>query len=482
MKFSYENIGEIFIIEKGTVQSSKNIPGSYDFITAGAEWKTHNEFSHDCEALIFAMGASGSLGRTHYANGKFIASDLCFILTPKIQYRERVDLKFYYSYFNSIRNEIVKQTATGTSKMAINAKNFSNYKIVFPSIEEQKQARFSLERIQPKSALLSEVVEECLNDISNLRQSILQNAVQGKLVPQDPNDEPASVLLKKIKAEKEQMIKEKKIKKEKPLPEITEDMVPFDLPQGWKWVKFQDILFQIKYGTSKKCEYETGNTPVLRIPNIKNGKIDFTDLKYADFTETELEELSLEVDDLLMVRSNGSSTLVGRIAHILSTAKGFTYAGYLVRLRIAKSFININYLLLVFNSNFIREQIEMPIRTTSGVKNINTSEISRLILPIPPLQEQKRIVEKVDKLMLLCDELEKTVEQSRCDSEMLMQSVLPEAFSQSEKEDNVVALPSANTNAIEDWEIAARSDGGINSETKVKIKNRVTELIGKSQQ
>lgn len=264
--------------------------------------------------------------------------------------------------------------------------------------------------------------------IGFMREAILNSAVKGKLVPQDPNDEPANVLIERIQAEKEQLIKEKKIKKEKSFLEITDYEIPYDLPAGWKWVRFQDVLYEIKYGTSKKCEYETGSTPVLRIPNIKNGAIDLSDLKYADFTETELEELALESDDLLMIRSNGSSSLVGRIAHVLLGAKGFAYAGYLVRLRIARSYINIKYLLLVFNSQLIRDQIEMPIRTTSGVKNINTSEISKLVFPVPPINEQKRIADKVEQLMFKCESLEKGIQQSIQDSELLMKSVLHEAL------------------------------------------------------
>ncbi len=115
-------------------------------------------------------------------------------------------------------------------------------------------------------------------------------------------------------------------------------------------------------------------------------------------------------------------------------------------------------------------------------KNINLSILNDLLIPLPPLNEMQRIVGKVDQLMALCDELEKAVEQSRCDSEMLMQSLLKEAFSQSEKENNVVDFQAAKSNDFEDWEIAARSDGEIDSVTKVKIKNRVTELLGNSQQ
>ena len=97
---SLKKINQLFNFEKGVLQSSKCIEGEYDFITAATDWKTHNEYSHDSEALIFAAAASGSLGRTHYVKGKFISSDLCFILTPKEPEKLPVDLKFYHIIFN----------------------------------------------------------------------------------------------------------------------------------------------------------------------------------------------------------------------------------------------------------------------------------------------------------------------------------------------------------------------------------------------
>ncbi len=127
----------MFDFEKGQLQSSKNTEGQYTFITAAQEWKTHESFTHDCEALIFAAAASGSLGRTHYYNGKFIASDLCFVLTPKEKYKNLIDIKFYHTIFNSLKEDIVKQTSTGTSKVSINKTNFGNYEIPLFDIDHQ---------------------------------------------------------------------------------------------------------------------------------------------------------------------------------------------------------------------------------------------------------------------------------------------------------------------------------------------------------
>lgn len=141
-------IDKLFNFEKGILQSSKCIPGSYDFITASADWKTHNEYTHNCEALIFAAAASGSLGRTHYVNGKFISSDLCFILTPKSPKDFPIDLKFYHTIFNELRQDIVKNTKAGTSKEAIGLTSFGKYELPYFPLNKQIEIKERMNTIQ----------------------------------------------------------------------------------------------------------------------------------------------------------------------------------------------------------------------------------------------------------------------------------------------------------------------------------------------
>ncbi|EBG4762519.1 restriction endonuclease subunit S [Salmonella enterica subsp. enterica serovar Derby] len=234
--------------------------------------------------------------------------------------------------------------------------------------------------------------------IDALKQTILQLAVMGKLVPQDPNDEPASELLKRIAQEKAQLVKDGKMKKQKPLPPISDEEKPFELPDGWEWVKLGNILHDIKYGTSQKCDYNISGYPVLRIPNIVKGIIDLADIKYGALTDSELKDLTLNKNDLLFIRSNGSTNIVGQSTLVQHDIKDHAYAGYIIRVRLHNEYINARYINMIMKSNLIREQIEGPIRTTTGVKNINSNELMGLLVPLPPKNEQGIIIKKINEI------------------------------------------------------------------------------------
>lgn len=152
-----KEIGKIFNIQKGTVQSSKREEGEYTFITASDTWLTHNEYTHDCEALIFVFGAGDSLGKVHYINGKFVTSDLCFVLTPKDP--NRTNLKYYYAYFTANRKNIVKRLARGTNKKAINDTRLKSYSISYPDKAEQDRVGNEVQKMFDRVEELKKQIE-----------------------------------------------------------------------------------------------------------------------------------------------------------------------------------------------------------------------------------------------------------------------------------------------------------------------------------
>ncbi|MCU8063387.1 restriction endonuclease subunit S [Shewanella sp. SM55] len=266
--------------------------------------------------------------------------------------------------------------------------------------------------------------------IDTLKQTILQLAVMGKLVKQDPNDEPAAKLLARIAKEKAQLIKEGKIKKQKPLPAITDEEKPFELPNGWEWCRFGAVFIDLKYGTSQKSDYGIDGQAVLRIPNVVKGFVCIEDLKYSKLTNKEKEDLRLLSGDLLFIRSNGSLGIVGNCTVVDRDLEDFAYAGYLVRTRLPLEFVSPKFIALVMKTTDIRDQIEKPIRTTSGVKNINSTELGQLIFTMPSLTEQHRIVAKVDELMALCDQLKARLSDAQTTQLHLTDAIVEQAVLQ----------------------------------------------------
>jgi type I restriction enzyme S subunit len=263
-----------------------------------------------------------------------------------------------------------------------------------------------------------------IEHLSEFRKTILNLAMRGKIVPQNLGDEPASELLKRIQLEMAHSTKASAAKERSNLEAAGRKDEQFEIPCTWLWVSLNQISFGFRYGTSVKCSYEKAGEPVLRIPNIVNGGIRVEDLKFGLLAKREADELRLRLGDILMVRSNGSLNLVGRAALVEANAVGYCYAGYLVRVRTSPTHLDTRYLTYALNASYIRDQIEKPIRTTVGLKNVNATELGRLMISLPPLDEQHRIVAKITELMGLCDELEVHLSNARTESRKLLEAVL----------------------------------------------------------
>ena len=227
-------------------------------------------------------------------------------------------------------------------------------------------------------------------------------------MPQDPNDEPASVLLERIKAEKERLIKEGKIKRSKKSGSsdtLHYENVPFEVPSSWVWCRLEDIVCELKYGTSEKSS-SVGKIAVLRMGNITNvGTIDYSNLVYSSNDE-DIEQYSLEKDDLLFNRTN-SSEWVGKTA-IYKKEQPAIYAGYLIRIRPILIFSD--YLNTVMNSSYYRNWCYNVKTDAVNQSNINAQKLSQLMIPIPPLKEQERIVVEVAKWISLIDTIKNSKE------------------------------------------------------------------------
>jgi type I restriction enzyme S subunit len=258
-----------------------------------------------------------------------------------------------------------------------------------------------------------------LYGIKKLRELILELAVRGLLVSQDPNDEPASVLLEKIAAEKERLVKEKIIKKQNPLSPINEDEMPFDLPQGWEWVRINEILKgDTQNGLSTKANEELDGVPLLRISAgtvREDFVVDEDEFKLTNNLKEDAKvKYALEAGDLLAVRFNGNKSFVGRLS-IFENHKNEVqvYPDKLIRIRLFKEFTNPYLIRIFFNSKPIRQIIENYCATTVGNWGVSATNLKTILLPIPPEAEQTRIVAKFDEIIALCDSVKSRINNSQ---------------------------------------------------------------------
>ena len=243
-------------------------------------------------------------------------------------------------------------------------------------------------------------------DTKKLRQKILDLAIRGKLVPQDPNDEPASVLLERIRAEKQQLIKEGKIKAPKGSKACDTSHYekiegPFEIPESWEWCRVADIANSILYGVSESAKPK-GRYKLLRITDIQGNKVDWNSVPFTNYDEEDAQKYLLNDGDILFARTGatvGKSYLVADITH------DSIYASYLIRIQTSK-IVSPEYVKRFFESGYYWEQISSS-SVGVGQPNVNGTSLANLLIPIPPFDEQKRIVLESEKWFSLIESIDK---------------------------------------------------------------------------
>ncbi len=324
-------------------------------------------------------------------------------------------------------DKICKKGSGGTTqRIRLQKEKFFNQKVVLPSKNKQDNLLNKLLIFKEKRKKLLDEITKQKEYVKELKQSILQEAIQGKLTEewrkQNPNVEPASELLKQIKAEKEKLIKEKKIRKEKPLPPITEDDIPFALPKSWVWCRFKDIVnFQLgKTPASKQASYWTNGTiDWLNISDMVNGGFIYKTSK--KITEKAVKDIFktqkiVPVDTLLM----SFKLTVGKVSinkiplfHNEAIISIFPYTD------ISQSFL--------FNILPVVTKLSASKKVLMG-QTFNSTSLANMLFPLAPLSEQKTIVQKVESLMQKVSQMEDEIKKSEQNAQMLMQAVLKEAF------------------------------------------------------
>ena len=278
-----------------------------------------------------------------------------------------------------------------------------------------------------------------------LKNSILQWAIQGKLVPQDPNDEPASVLLERIRAEKARLVKEGKIKKDKNESIIfrgddnsyyekflatgelkcIDDEIPFEIPQSWCWIRICNITQSYIGLTYSPSEVSSQGTIVLRSSNIKNGRLDLCDI--VRVAKEIPEKLRVAPNDIIICARNGSKRLVGKSAIVDTVNEPMTFGAFMA---ICKTPLY-KYIYQFLQSDLFFSQLR-DVSGTTTINQLTQNNFNAFLVPIPPIEEQQRIVERIEEIMPIADKYEKSQEAlDKLNSQIydkLKKSVLQEAI------------------------------------------------------
>lgn len=269
------------------------------------------------------------------------------------------------------------------------------------------------------------------HSIEQLKQTILQLAVMGKLVPQDPNDEPASKLLERIAQEKEQLIKGKVIKKQKSLADIAEEEKPFEVPQGWEWARVGDLL-SLKNGYAFKSKYFIEKTSefILTTPGnfYEEGGFRHRGEKTKYYEGPIDPEYIFDSGDLIIPMTEQAAGLLGSAAFIPKDQSKYLHNQRLGKLTPYSNLTTLEFIYLFFNSSFLREELA---RTCTGMKVRHTSpdRILKVLIPVMPPREQVRITAKVDELLRICEQLKHHLVSAKSTQVQLAESVVEQALS-----------------------------------------------------
>lgn len=306
-----------------------------------------------------------------------------------------------------IQQQIIDATTkVGQPKLAI--KRIQELLIPLPPLAEQKRIVDKIEEILPVVDRYAESYEKLekfnAKFPEDMKKSILQYAIQGKLIEQRAEEGTGEELYKKIQDEKQDLINSGKIKKEKPLSEIAEDEIPFDIPETWKWVRWGELSYSIQYGYNAPAKND-GRIKMVRISDIQNGEVIWDGVPFCDIKEDEIQTYLLAKNDILFARTGGT---VGKSYIVKETPEEAIYAGYLIRTRYSDMLCP-EYLYYFMQTQLYWNQLRSGTIATAQ-PNCNGQTLSKMILPLPPYAEQKRIVAKIEELLPYCDKLVKEME------------------------------------------------------------------------
>lgn len=425
-------MGDVCTIEKGITGLAKAIPGNYPLVATSAERKASKDYQFDAKAVCIPLVSSTGHGKktlnyVHYQQGKFALGSILAALIPKDE--KVLNARYLHVYLQKNKDRVLVPLMKGAANVSLSVTAISNIEIPLPPIKRQEVILEKIDSISSEhAAFLSEAnIQTGLFD--KLRQAVLQEAIEGKLTAEWRKKNPqlissenhASKLIENIKAEKERLIKKEKIKKGKLRLSIPDAEKPFILPEGWVWTRLGEVSSFIDYRGKTPCKIKSG----IRLITAKNVKMGFLSISPEEFISE--EEYRQRMTRGFSSKGNIFFTTEAPLGNVcLNTLDEKISMGQRI-ITIQPILIISKFLMYQIMSKKIQKEIY---KRKSGVtaQGIKSSRLVLIPVVIPPLVEQQVIVEWVDKLMVMINELEKQVTERKDQSEVLMRSVLKEAF------------------------------------------------------
>ena len=424
-------IGDVCKIVKGTTGIASAKPGDYPLVVTAVERKTCSDYQFDCEAVCIPLVSSSghgkkSLNNVHYQSGKFaLGTILCAVIPndPK-----ELDARYLHQYLQFYKDTVLVPLMKGAANVSLSMKDIATVEIPLPPIERQRELSAMFISLQEKSQQLRAESEKQIEYAKQLRSSILQDAIEGKLtadwrekhpVKKGDPDYDAEALIEKIQLEKQE-----KNKKQKPLPAITEEEKPFVIPYGWMWGRLGDVIYKITDGTHRTPKYTKSGIPFLSVKDLSSGIIDFTNTKFISIEEHKelFKRCNPEKGDILLTKVGTTGIPV-----LNESEKEFSLFVSVALLKFNNFYFNKYFFVYLLRSPLVQKQAK---ENTKGMGNKNwvIDSIVNTLLAIPPLAEQKEIVARVEKHLETITQLETQIATRETLTKQLMQSILKDAF------------------------------------------------------
>ena len=405
-------------ITKGDTGIMKADGGKYPLVAMSDERRNHSEFQFDAKAVIVPLISStghghASMKRVHYQEGKFALGNILCAVIPNDE--TQLNAKYLHLYLQQFKETLLVPLMKGAANVSLPMNKLADVEIEVPSLERQ----FEIIELEEEAAEYKNELEERLiaqdGDVAKLRQALLREAIQGKLTKQNAKDGNAKDLLKKVKEEKQQLIAENKLKREKVLPPIKEAENPFEIPTNWAWCRLDDIFLFTNGKAHEQFVSENGKYILI------NSRFVSTSGETRKYSSELLTPLF--INDLAIVMSDvPNGRALGRI-FLVDKDDTYTLNQRIGGLSVLGN-LNPKYLAIVIDRNKHFLSFDDGKKQT----NLKKEQITSCPIPLPPLEEQERIVKRIEQLMQLCDELQYSILQSKIENEKLLQGALRDAL------------------------------------------------------